>query len=132
MYERLEPSASEMNSKIGLVLAENLQSRKTTGRNTPLVAVMAGLPEHEHFAQGLLAISPLDAAPEVPAELQFAVDKIIKHASNIDSWRKEQMRIFREALKALGPLNKAYNRHRSHPSKQCSAQPMPLKVATPK
>ena len=79
----IPPCASEMNSQLGLALAENLQSRRTTGRYVPLVAVMAGLPPQEHFEQGLLSKSPLDEAPEVPADLCFAVDKIIK-TENID------------------------------------------------
>ena len=110
-----------MNSHIDLMLAESLQARRTTGRNTPLVAVMAGLPPGEHFAQGLVAVSPLDAAPDIPLDLKYAVDKITSYASNIDNWRENQMRIFREALNALGPLNKAYNSFRSQSSKHCSS-----------
>ena len=93
----LPPCPSEMNSQINLALAENLQSRKVAGRFTPLVAVMAGLPELEHFEQGLLAQSPLDAAPTVPADLCFAVDKIVK-TNNIDQWRGEQMKIFKGGI----------------------------------
>ena len=106
----LKQSASEMNSQIGLVLAENLQSRKLAGRNTPLVAVMAGLPEVEHFDQGLLAPSPLDQAPDVPADLEFAVEKIANETSAIDNWRDKQMNIFKEALNALRPLNRCYEK----------------------
>ena len=110
-----------MNSQLNCALAESLQSRRFAGRNTPLVAVMAGLPEEEHFAQGLSSQSPLDMVPDVPEDLVSAVEKIVNNSSNIDIWREEQMRIFKEALNALGPLAKCYNNFRSFSSKQCSA-----------
>ena len=76
-----------MNSQIGSVLAEGMQSRRTAGRNTPIVAVMAGLSELAHFEQGLCAPSPLDIEPEVSSDLRFAVNKIIEAPNNIDKWR---------------------------------------------
>ena len=81
------PCSSEMNSQLDSVLSEGLQSRKTAGRNTPLVAVMAGLSELAHFEQGLCAPSPLDTDADLPSDLKFAVNKIIGSSCDIDKWR---------------------------------------------
>ena len=72
------PCSSEMNSQFSTMLAESLQSRKMAGRNAPVVSVMAGLSELEHFRQGLVAASPLDVSPGVPIDLEFAVKTSIK------------------------------------------------------
>jgi len=58
-----------------------------------VAALPKGLPDVVHFETGCNTPSPLDALPEVPDDLDFAIRKTSELGKKADAWRKKQLKI---------------------------------------
>ena len=99
------PYRAEMFSQQDRFLSAKLQDRKSSGRNTAIHAVPAGLDPLEHFEQGCLARSPLECSSAVPADLDFCVDMLVEYGPRLDQWRESQFKLFSDHLEALAPVS---------------------------
>ena len=117
----LGPDESELNANTPSMLVESLQGRRATGRHTILSAVPAGLTPLEHFREGLSAASPLDSEPQVPHDIEFALQKLKELGSNIHEWRLNQLKLLKDFLSKHNTWERELSVDRSFSSLRCSS-----------
>ena len=91
--EAIGPDQAELYANSASYLLDSMQTRKSAGRAAPVCAVPAGLEPQAHYFAGLQAKSPLSVAPQVPSDLEWAIQKNVTLRAEIDSWRASQFQL---------------------------------------
>ena len=116
----LPPDQAELYAQSSAFIVEQMQTRKTAGKHSPLVCVPSGLNPVDHFNAGLSCESPLDKSARVSDDLDFAVRKVCELGDKIDEWRESRFKLLSECVSKTSTHNAQMNSERSISSSRCS------------
>lgn len=85
------PDSAELHGHSSNFLVERRQSRKSVGARLHVRAVPTGLSPEEHFWAALQVDSPMEKDPEVPMDIEFAIEMELQLGAGIKIWRKQQL-----------------------------------------
>ena len=116
------PSHAELYAHLNAHLAEQMQSRRTSGVNAPVRSLPSGLEPLEHFSEAFKATSPLEAEPQIADDLNFAIKMHLDNCDgDINAWREIQFNNFSSAVRSLEDIEPIFNAQRPKSSVLCLA-----------
>ncbi len=87
-FKAAPPDSAELYQHLNTHLAEQMQSRRSTGADAPVRCLPSDLVARDHFLEASLSASPLASPASVSQDLEFSHAR--HSAESLENWRVEQ------------------------------------------